>query len=117
MLHCSSSSHFNHNRNVISVSPLSEGFSFLMLLFKSFVLILGLCLHDLCCVCVGCCCCCCCNGMKCELEAAKLTLYCVCSVPELEDGDEDEMFGGEFTVASLADKCCENPFFLQMLRK
>lgn len=55
--------------------------------------------------------------MKCELEAAKLTLYYVCSVPELEDGDEDEMFGGEFTVASLADKCCENPFFLQMLRK
>lgn len=29
---------------------------------------------------------------------------CVCSVPELEDEDEDEVFGGEFTVASSAVK-------------
>lgn len=44
------------------------------------------------------------HRLKCELEAAKLMLYCVCSVPELEDEDEDEVFGGEFTVASLTDK-------------
>lgn len=35
-------------------------------------------------------------------EEAELMPSCVCSVPELED--EDEVFGGEFTVASSAVK-------------
>lgn len=44
-----------------------------------------------------------------------LSCVCVCSVPELEDEGEDEVFGGEFTVASSADKRRKTQFFLQAM--